>query len=61
MLLALRSLWETQAASSTLPNAPGRVYKGAYPYFKPRRKPRPLDDELDGEEIEELIVLIGLE
>lgn len=61
MLLALRSLWETSgAATPTLPNAPGRVYKGVYPYFTPRRKPRPLDDD-EEDELEELMVMLGLD
>lgn len=60
MLLALRSLWETQATVSTLPNAPGRVYKGVYPYFIPRRKKRPLDDD-EEDELEELMVMLGID
>lgn len=59
MLLALRSLWET-SATTTLPNAPGRVYKGAYPYFVPRRKPRPLGDD-EEDELEELMLMLGLD
>lgn len=61
MLLALRSLWEsgtTPTPTSTL--QPGRVYKGIYPYWtkKPRRRPV-YDDEED--EIEELMVMLGID
>jgi len=36
---------------------PGRVYKGEYPYFKPRRKPY---WEIDPDE-EEVLVILGIE
>lgn len=42
MLLALRSLWEPAVTPTpTLPNAPGRVIKGKYPYWKPRKPRKP--------------------
>ncbi len=61
MLLALRSLWEPSAAVSPL--RPGRVYKGTYPYWKPRRKPY-WEDEFDRDEAqeeEEMLAMIGIE
>ncbi len=61
MLLALRSLWEPAAVVSSL--RPGRVYKGTYPYWKPRRKPY-WEDEFDREEAqeeEELLAMMGIE
>ncbi len=62
MLLALRSLWEP-SAGPTFPNAPGRVYRGTYPYWKQRRKPY-WEDEFDREEAqeeEELLAMMGIE
>ncbi len=61
MLLALRSLWETSAVISPL--RPGKVYKGTYPYWKPRRKPY-WEDESDRDEAqeeEEMLAMIGIE
>ncbi len=61
MLLALRSLWEPAAVVSSL--RPGKVYKGTYPYWKPRRKPY-WEDEFDLEEAqeeEELLAMMGIE
>ena len=40
MLLALRSLWDV-SASPTLPNQPGRVIKGRYPYWTSKPIPPP--------------------
>lgn len=48
----------TAPPTPTFPNAPGRVYKGTYPYFKPRRKP--YWEKPDPEE-EELIAIIGID
>ncbi len=62
MLLGLRSLWEP-SVTPTLPNLPGRVYKGTYPYWKQRRKPY-WEDEFDREEAqeeEEMLAMIGME
>ncbi len=62
MLLALRSLWEPSAVV-TLPNRPGRVYKGIYPYFTKRKKPYwEIDEERDeSREEEEMLAAIGIE
>ncbi len=62
MLLGLRSLWEPPA-TPTLPNAPGRVYKGTYPYWKQRRKPYWEDDQEreEAQEEEELLAMMGIE
>jgi len=58
MLLALRSLWEP-TTTPTLPNQPGRVYKGQYPYWQQRKKPY---WEKDGDPDEdEFMVLMGID
>ncbi len=64
MLLALRSLWEPSGiVPITLPNAPGRVYKGTYPYWQKRRKPFWEDDQEreEAQEEEEMLAMMGLE
>ncbi len=64
MLLALRSLWEPSVTPvPTLPNLPGRVYKGTYPYWQKRKKPY-WEDDFDREEAqeeEELLAMMGIE
>ncbi len=64
MLLGLRSLWEPSVTPApTLPNRPGRVYKGTYPYWQKRKKPY-WEDEFDREETqeeEELLAAMGIE
>ncbi len=61
MLIALRSLWEPAAVVSSL--RPGRVYKGAYPYWKQRRKPYWEDDQEreEAQDEEELLAMMGIE
>ncbi len=61
MLLALRSLWEPSAVVSPL--RPGRVYKGAYPYWVKRKKPYwEIDEERDeAREEEEMVAAMGIE
>ena len=61
MLLALRSLWESSVTTAFI-NAPGRVYPGAYPYWKkPKKKPKPDYEEIENEEEEdELAAFISM-
>ncbi len=63
MLLALRSLWEPSATLSTLPNLPGRVFKGTYPYWQQRRQPYWESDQERAEvfEEEEMLAMMGIE
>ena len=55
----LLGILATRAAGPTQPALrPGRVYKGRYPYFEPRRKP--YWEKPDPEE-EELLAIIGID
>ncbi len=64
MLLGLRSLWEPSVTPGPiLPNPPGRVYKGTYPYWQKTRKPYWEDDQEreEAQEEEELLAMMGIE
>lgn len=63
MLAGLRSLFEPAVVPTTLPNRPGRVYKGRYPYWQPQRRPywEAEEDLINAREEEELLALMGID